>query len=61
MIMVVHPPKPDRSRIDLSNDALMRHWVKKFGKSKDEIVVAVAKVGENATTVAKELRGTRDD
>jgi hypothetical protein len=39
----------------------MRHWVKKFGKSKDEIAVAVAKVGENATTVAKELRGTRDD
>jgi hypothetical protein len=58
--MLVHPPKPDRSRIDLSNDALVRHWAKKFGKSKDEIVAAVAKVGENAATVAKELRGTRE-
>ena len=60
MIMIVRPPKPDRSRIDLSNDALVRHWVKKFGKSKDEIAIAVAKVGENAATVAKELRGTRE-
>ena len=30
-------------------------WVKKLGKSKEEIETAIAKVGDNAETVMKEL------
>ena len=51
-----HPPKPDRSRIGLSNGGIARQWVKKLGKSKEEIATAIGKVGDNAETVMKELR-----
>ena len=33
-----------------------RYWRKRFGKSKDEIEAAIAKVGGNAETLIKELR-----
>jgi hypothetical protein len=49
------PAKPDRNRIDLSNDSLARQWAKKLGKSRDEIAAAIAKVGDNCETVRKEL------
>jgi hypothetical protein len=48
--------KPDRSRIDLSDNEIAKHWVKKLGKSKEEIAAAISKVGDNAETVMKELR-----
>lgn len=48
--------KPPRNRVDLSNKDLARHWCKYFGKSKDDIEAAVAKVGNNAETVLKELQ-----
>jgi hypothetical protein len=51
-----HPLKPDRSRIDLSDGGIAKQWVKKLGKSKEEIATAIAKVGDNAETVMKELR-----
>ena len=47
--------KPNRATIDLSNDALARHWSKRLRKSKTEIEAAIAKVGNNAATVRKEL------
>jgi hypothetical protein len=34
---------------------LARHWCKHFKKSKAEIEAAIAKVGNNAETVMKEL------
>lgn len=49
-------PKVDRNRVDVSTPALARYWRKRFGKSKDEIETAIAKVGGNAETVMKELR-----
>jgi Protein of unknown function (DUF3606) len=49
-------PKPDRSRIDLSDYEIAKQWVKKLGKSKEEIAAAISKVGDNAKTVMKELR-----
>ena len=52
---LARPRKPDRNKIDISNDEIARHWAKKLGKTKDEIAAAVAKVGENAQTVQKEL------
>jgi hypothetical protein len=55
MTQKIRPAKPERSRIDLSNSGIARLWVKKLGKSKEEIETAIAKVGDNAETVMKEL------
>jgi hypothetical protein len=49
-------PKLDRNRVDVSTPALARYWRKRFGKSKEEIETAIAKVGGNAETLIKELR-----
>ena len=50
------PEKPVRNRIDLSTKELARHWCKHFGVSQEELESAMAKVGDNAETVMKELR-----
>ena len=55
MPLATNPAKPDRNRIDLSNDSLARQWAKKLGKSRDEIAAAIEKVGDNCETVRKEL------
>jgi|EndMetStandDraft_8_1072994.scaffolds.fasta_scaffold2377041_1 hypothetical protein len=47
--------KPHRSSIDLSDEIAARAWVKKLGKSKDEIAAVIEKVGDNAETVKKEF------
>jgi hypothetical protein len=49
--------KPVRNRIDLSTEKLARHWCKHFGVSQEELEPALAKVGDNAETVMKELGG----
>jgi hypothetical protein len=56
--MKIRPLKPDRTKIDLTDDVLARGWAKKLGKSKEEIATAIAKVGDNAETVKKELGGS---
>jgi hypothetical protein len=48
--------KPTRNRIDLSTKELARHWCKHLGASQVELEAAMAKVGDNAETVLKELR-----
>jgi hypothetical protein len=47
--------KSARNRVDVSTKELARHWCKHFKKSKAEIEAAIAKVGDNAETVMKEL------
>ena len=47
--------KPERNRIDLSSKDLARHWCKHLGVSQEELESAMAKVGDNVETVAKEL------
>lgn len=47
--------KPDRLHIDLDDDAVVRHWIEKTGKSKQEIAAAVEKVGDNIESVEREL------
>jgi Protein of unknown function (DUF3606) len=47
--------KSARNRVDVSTKELARHWCKHFKKSKAEIEAAIAKVGNNAETVMKEL------
>ena len=61
MVQLAHPPKADRSRIDLSDNGIARQWVKKLEKTKEEIATAIAKVGDNAETVRKELRNQSND
>jgi hypothetical protein len=60
VLLNLHPLKPDRGHIDLSNEAAASHWSKRFGRTKEEIAAAIAKVGNNPDTVAKEL-GSRAD
>ena len=61
MALLTLPLKPDRSRINLSDEGIAKHWVKKLGKTKEEIAAAIAKVGDYAETVIKELRNQSDD
>ena len=53
MALISTSSKPDRHRVDLSTSDLVRQWCKHFGSSKAE--EAIAKVGDNAETVMKEL------
>ena len=53
--MKINPIKPDRTKIDLSDDTIARVWVKKLKRSKEEILAAMEKVGDNADTVKKQL------
>ena len=53
--MKIRRPKPDRIKIDLADEAVARAWTKKLGKSKEEIAAVIAKVGDNAETVKREL------
>jgi hypothetical protein len=52
---------PDRSKIDLTVDAVARHWVKSLGASRKEIAAAMEKVGPNPDTVRKELAREKID
>ena len=53
--MKVTPDKPTRVHIDLNDEVAMRGWVKKLGKSKEEIAAIIEKVGPNVETVKKEI------
>ena len=53
--------KMSRNLVDISSPELSRYWCKHLKKSKPEIEAAIAKVGNNAATVLKELsKGSRD-
>ena len=47
--------KPDRDRINVSEDYEIRDWSKRFGVSEGELKAAVKKVGPMAQDVAKAL------
>lgn len=51
--------KRARNSVDLSSKELARHWCKRLKKSRLEIEAAIAKVGNNAQTVIKELEASR--
>ena len=51
----ITPIHPDRGKIDLDDDAAVRHWMKTLGASRAMIALAVEKVGANPETVRKEL------
>jgi hypothetical protein len=47
--------KPDRLHIDPSDKAAVTHLMRSFGKSREEVLAAIKKVGSNIETVRKEL------
>jgi hypothetical protein len=47
--------RPDRDRINTSEDYEVRDWAKKFGVSEDRLREAVKKVGPVASDVARQL------
>jgi hypothetical protein len=51
--------KKARNRVDLTSKELTRYWCKRLKKSRPEIEAAIAKVGDNAETVMKELGAKR--
>lgn len=46
----------DRSRINMNEDFEVKYWTKHLGVSVEELQKAVAKVGNSAATVRKELQ-----
>lgn len=48
-------PNLNSNKIDLTDPACVRHWSKKLDKSKEQIAMAIEKVGDNCETVCKEL------
>ena len=52
------PGGQDRTRISLSEDYEVRDWSQKFGVSEERLRSAVAKVGNTAEDVERELRGS---
>src|SRR5262245_42054643 len=59
-MLTTSPAKRGRNLVDISSKVLARYWCKRLKKSKPEIEAAIAKVGNNAETVMKELsRGNR--
>ncbi|MEJ8837166.1 DUF3606 domain-containing protein [Ramlibacter sp. AN1133] len=46
----------DRQRINVNEDYELRDWSKKFGVTPEELKRAVAKVGDRANDVERELK-----
>ena len=47
--------RPDRSKINMSEDREVRPWLKHFKVSNEELTRAVEKVGTSAAAVRKQL------
>jgi hypothetical protein len=50
----------NRSRIDASDEKIVKRWAKRLGKTQQEVLAAIDKVGSNAETVMKELRAAKN-
>ena len=47
--------EPDRSRINLNEDYEVRYWTERLGVTKEQLAVAVRKVGNSADAVRQAL------
>jgi hypothetical protein len=56
-MVVINRGSKDRSRIDLSDRRHVRHWTRTLGVDEDALARAIAKVGDQAAAVRKELGG----
>jgi hypothetical protein len=52
---IIKRDRPDRSKINMSEDFEVKYWLKALGVSRDELKRAVEKVGNSAAAVRKEL------
>lgn len=55
MSIQIQPVQPDRGKVELSDEAVARHWLKTFGVSREDLAAAIEKVGHDPETVRKEL------
>ena len=49
----------DRTRININQDYELRDWARKFNATPDQIKDAVGRVGDLATDVEMDLKGSR--
>ena len=47
--------QPDRSKIDMKNNAAVRHWCKHLGIPPTQLQKVVEKVGNSAKAIEKQL------
>jgi len=47
---------PDRSKISVQNEDEIKHWVRHFGVTREQLLRAIEKVGSSAASVRKELQ-----
>jgi hypothetical protein len=55
MALVSEEPRPDRAHVDPNDDAVIRHLRKISGKSREDVLAAIKKVGTNIESLKKEL------
>jgi hypothetical protein len=49
----------DQSKIVLKQEDQIKHWIRHFGVTRDELARAVEKVGNSAAAVRKELAAVK--
>lgn len=52
---------PDRGKIDMNDDVVVRYWCKHLGITRSQLEHVIAKVGNAASAVEKELGISRVD
>ena len=57
--MITKTVSPDRSKIVLERDDQIKHWIRHFGVTREELTRAVEKVGNSAAAVRKELAAVK--
>ena len=60
MVRLTKKEQPDRSKIKIHEPMEVKYWTKALGVSIEQLHQAVAKVGNSAATVRKELKIMRD-
>jgi hypothetical protein len=57
--MIVKTVSRDQSKIVLKQEDQIKHWIRHFGVTRDELARAVEKVGNSAAAVRKELAAVK--
>jgi len=57
--MIIKTVSRDRSKIVLEQEDQIKHWIRHLGVTRDELARVVAKVGNSAAAVRKELAAVK--
>jgi hypothetical protein len=57
--MIIKTVSRDRSKIVLEQEHQIKHWIRHLGVTRDELARVVAKVGNSAAAVRKELAAVK--